>query len=245
MDIDLLQVKRLVKNQNLEYKFNGSFNKFGINDPKRSFMSIKEIKEFLSLGDEVNYQNYYAYLCASVDFENKLALLIDYWASKDLKVSYKKEQAKIYLFKKFVIDPVDGIQLELEALNEIKLVFPDFEITESTYQEDIEQCFDYKLKYGKYFFSFQVKPYSFFGGLKSKVKNTYNSLVKIIKANKKFGNNIFILTKLSNGKFAVSVVKENHVYFTSLENFRKQNTIINFPDYAHNSLNALLKIATD
>lgn len=220
--MDFLKIKN---NKSIE-RLNKSFNYNGINNPKISFYSIEMIKKFMNLKTEVNYENYYNFLNNILDFDNLLNKLVAIWRERNSKIF--REDLKIplnmlsndiylrnYLIKKFVIDPIDGILIEKGFNESLKIFFKNYAFIEPTPEQDANECFDIKLINEFNSFSFQVKPKSFFVGLKNK-KTVMHSLSKIESASKKYKNPIF-LVQYDGKDYRVLVLNKTGFVFKKID----------------------------
>lgn len=209
----------VIKNK-LERKLNSSFNKAHINSPKITFYSVEKINKFCLTGQALTYQNYYDFLSAEFPdfpkFSVYLKAKVDYWKTKEPDIN--EHDALIYLLKKFVVDPIDGKISELETKQIIAKRFPDFSITEPTPEEDMRECFDFKLDNGSVCFYFQHKPKSFFYNLKERTKFSF---YKVKKASERYNKPIFF-TKKERGTVYIylrSKKDKNKVSFIPLKDF--------------------------
>jgi hypothetical protein len=217
----LSEIKSFVFKNNLEKKCNRSLNYYQINTPKNTFYSGLEIDIFSKKGSNLSYLNYYQHLSKKYDDNNSF---IDYLGSKCDKwiqndPTLNKREALAYLLKIFVINPVDGKVKELNVKNKIKEIFKDYQITEPTPQQDVEECWDLKVSNGNINFYLQVKPNSFFKALNTTSKQ---SLIKIDKAAKKHKKAIF-LTNENNGEVNVyirDIKQKDKCRFIKLKDFQ-------------------------
>lgn len=216
----LNDVQGYVKQKKLEATLNQSFNKCQINSPKNTFYSIAKINKFCLSGMDFSYDNYYNFLSKEFPEFDKFSLYlkskVDFWKTKDNAIVEK--DALIYLLKKFVIDPIDGKLSELETKDMLQKRFPDYTITEPTPEEDMEECFDFRLDNGTTCFYIQHKPKSFFYKLNDRTKFSF---IKIKKAAYKHKRAIFFTKKERGEVYFYNRSKANNtkMVFTPLNKF--------------------------
>lgn len=216
----IYEVKDYVANNGLERTLNASFNRCHINSPKVTFYSVEKINRFCLLGLTLDYENYYNFLSeqfpAYPKFSAYLKDKVDYWKSKDESID--ENDALVYLMKKFIVDPIDGKISELETKQIIEARYPNFTVTEPTPEEDMRECFDFKLDNGSVSFFFQHKPKSFFYNLKERTKHSF---LKVERAAYKHQRPIFF-TKKEKGKVFVYIRNKNNknaMTFIPIEEF--------------------------
>lgn len=216
----LQDVEKYVKKNKLEKKFNSSFNRHEINNPRITFYSVAMINKFCQRNEALNYDNYYAFLSEEFNlydkFSSYLKEKVQYWQNKDPSIS--KYDGLIYLLKKFVIDPVNGKVSEIETKKMFFRRFKGYTIEEPTPEEDMRECFDFKVYNKERIFYFQHKPASFFYGLKDRTKPSFK---KVKKASEKYRKPIFF-TKKERGKVWVYIRSKTNknVIFMELNKFK-------------------------
>lgn len=224
----LSTIKEYIKKNKLEAKYNESFNKNKINDPKKTFYSAYVADEFFQAGGRLEYKNYYDFLSKKI-YPNQESQFIDYlknlsetWCKKDKNLN--KRDSTIYLIKQFVINPIDGKIKENLVLSKIQEHFPSFETRTPTKEEDSNECWDIKIIKGDDFFCLQVKPNSFFNSLKTTSKYSFE---KINKAAKKYNNPIFLVKEYTGNIY---------IYIRDVNN-KSNNHFINLKDFKIELLN--------
>lgn len=222
------EIENYIKNNKLERKYNGSFNHRYINSPKTTFYSVEKMDKFIETKNNLSYAQYYQFLSKEFksekfnNFKDYLKNIVDIWQKRETDFNIDKEEALYYLAKKFIIDPVNGKRSELlskiSLMNTINKYFQGFSIIEPTPEEDMKDCWDFKLNNGELTFYLQNKPDSFFKGLTTRTKNSIN---KIRKASIQNNHPIFLSRYNSKKRECEVCLPENKTYsFQPLSNLK-------------------------
>lgn len=231
----LSEINDYVKTMSLEKKYNQSFNYRQINSPKTTFYSVEKINKFLDTNKKINYGEYYIFLNNEFmpkfqNFKEYLMHIVDIWKYREIDFNIDKDEALIYLAKKFIIDPINGKINELNAkkniIKEFNKSFTNFNIEEPTPEQDMIECWDFKIFNNNITFYIQLKPNSFFYSLDKNSNFSFNKIKKSIEKNK---IPIF-LAKFENNKLLVCLFKNNSHYFSNIKNlllFNSQDILLN------------------
>ena len=227
----LSEINNYIKQNKLERKYNGSFNKNRINSPKTTFYSVEKMDNFLSTDESLSYGKYYQFLSETFqsdgysNFKEYLEEITNVWKKREKDFEINKDEALYYLAKKFIIDPVNGKYSELLSKASLKESIDknlqDFSISEPTPEEDMKDCWDFKLNNENLTFYVQNKPNSFFRGLNNRTKNSVN-------------------------KIRAASIKNNHPIFLSRYNEQKGECEVCLPNNGSYSFQPLsnLKLST-
>lgn len=211
-------------------ELNFSFNFYKINSPHLSFYTQKYVQlfkqedlsscktkkdmyisfsKFLSerlKADNVflrNEKNVFEY------FENKTK----HWILVCPEKEFSFEDRFIYIIKKFIVDSINGLITEEIFYRKIKNIYK-LDIIKTTPEEDAKECVDFFINLKGIKCGFQVKPKSFFYGIKT--ERTKNSLNKIKVAFEKYKNPLFFL-----------YIEKKQIYFVVRDKRKDSCSVIN------------------
>jgi hypothetical protein len=211
-------------------ELNHSFNLKEINNPHKSFYTQKYVqlfkKEDLSsfksktelyisfskfLSEQLNKDNLFLRNEKNVFeyFKNKAK----HWALVCEEKNFSIEDRFIYIIKKFIIDSINGLITEETFYRKIKNIYK-LNITKTTPEEDAKECVDFFIDLNGIKCGFQVKPKSFFYGIKK--GTTQKSLKKIHTAFEQYKNPLFLL-----------YIENKNIYFVIRDKNKVECNVIN------------------
>lgn len=226
-------------------ELNTSFNLHGINNSKTTFFVFNYIPKFKETYIDLNCSSSMEYYLLFFNFlekqllkekkiKNSLILffekIADYWDNIDREVDVGVDIRFLYLIKKFIINSLDGFLREEHFFKELSKYT---KVEKTSLYEDNELCIDFKLYKNGICLGVQIKPISFFKGIKGNSKNSFYKIYKATLYHKKplflvsvEENNISFLIRNKNGLGYSFINTETFLKLFELN--QTENTLFDF-----------------